>query len=250
MSDNDLIRRNKEEKVQKILSVIKIILFLLVVVGIPLMIYFRNPEVIHLFTDREALNKLLSEHENKGMLIYLGIQIVQVIISVLPGQLTQMAAGYVFGGIKAYLISIIGAFIGTIIAFNLSKYLGKDIITLIFKEKNINKFVNMMDSSKAFVAIIVIYLIPGLPKDVFTYAAGLTHYKALKFTIISVIARSPAMIGSLAFGRMLREENYIGMVILCVVIGALLVIAFFKRKDIYTRLESLNKGKKGSNESN
>lgn len=239
MSNSEIEKKQKAEKVQKALSIVKIAVLLFIIVGIPLIIYVNNPDVIHLFTDRNAMNDFLSAHQGKGIIIFVGIQIFQVVVSVIPGQIIQMAAGFVFGGLKAYLFAIGGVFVGTFIAFNLSKYLGKDAIMLIFKEKNVTKFIDMMSSKKAYVAIILIYLIPGLPKDVFTYAAGLSNFKALPFVITSVIARSPAMIGSLAFGAMFRDQNYVGMVILCVAVGILLIVAFIKRKALFALLENV-----------
>ena len=239
MSNNDTEKKDKSEKVQKILSIVKVVILLFIVVGIPLIIYFHNPEVLKLFTNRDAMNDFLSANQSKGIIAFLGIQIFQVVVSVLPGNIIQMAAGFVFGVFKAYLLAISGVFVGTFIAYNLSKYLGKDVIVMIFKEKNINKFINMLSSKKGFVAIILIYLIPGLPKDVFTYAAGLSNMKALPFVLTSIIARTPAMFGSLVFGAMFRAHNYVGMVILCVAVGILLIVAFVKRKKLFAFLENV-----------
>ena len=243
MSDNDVKIKDHSEKVQRILSIVKVLILLFIVVGIPLLVYLRYPQVLDLFTDPEALNALLEKHGKTGSIIFLGIQIFQVVVSVIPGQIVQAAAGFVFGGVKAYILAIIGVAIGTFTAFNLSKYLGKDIIFMIFKEKTVNRFLGMMSSKRAFIVVVLIYLIPGLPKDVFTYAAGLSNYKVIPFVLTSIVARSPAMIGSLAFGAMLRSQNYVGMVILCVFVGALLVVALIKRKALFAFLDKFNTNK-------
>ncbi|MDR1796008.1 MAG: VTT domain-containing protein [Clostridiales Family XIII bacterium] len=209
---------------------LKFALLLAILVGIPAYCWFHIDGFSEAFKSREAMNAFLASHEDTNILIYLGLQAMQVIIGIIPGQIVQFAGGYVFGGPLAYLLSITGAAIGTTVSFTLARHLGTDIVRMIFREDRVARFIELMNTRKAFVVILVVYLLPGLPKDVFPYAAGLSRIRMLPFLGVSLVARSPAMVASLLFGSFLREGNYLAMWIIGFVVAGLLILAFVKRK--------------------
>jgi uncharacterized membrane protein YdjX (TVP38/TMEM64 family) len=224
--------REKGRRAKKAFSLLKIIILLAVVVGIPIYCYIRIPGISGIFTDRAAMNAFLREYEETNILIYLALLVMIVVTGVIPSQIIQFAGGYMFGGPLAYLLSIGGTAVGTLAAFHLSKLFGRDFIVLLFKEERVNSFVATMNTDKAFVVTLLVYLIPGLPKDVFTYAAGLSNSRALPFVGLSLAARSPAMVCSLLIGSFLHDENYLGIVLVVAVVATLLIIAFVKRRKI------------------
>ena len=224
----------------KLIKGIKIIVFLAIIVGIPLIIFLQYPDFMHIITDREALSQFLAENEGQNTIIYFLIEVVTVTIGLPIGQVINFAGGFIFGAPFAYLLSIGGTAVGTFIAFNIARYFGKEFVVLLFKEKNVDKFVAMMNTSKAYVVIILIYLIPGFPKDLFTYAAGLTSLRALPFVLTSIIARTPGMLGTLLFADFLREGNYVGVAIVVAIIAAFLVFVVIKRKQVFSYLENIH----------
>jgi hypothetical protein len=78
------------------------------------------------------------------------------------------------------------------------------------------------NTNRSFVVLFVIFLIPGIPKDLFTYAAGVSEIRIVPFLLLSLIGRAPAMIGSILMGSMFYNESYVGLVI----VGAIAVILF------------------------
>ncbi|MDR3305214.1 MAG: VTT domain-containing protein [Clostridiales Family XIII bacterium] len=240
MTGKSATEEKKGRALRTLFSVIKVAILLAIVVGIPLYCYLTIPGVGEIFTSREALDEFLIAHKHTNLFIYLGIQALQVVISVIPGQVVQFAGGYVFGAPLAFLLTFLGVTAGTLAAFLLAKYLGRDIVMVLFKEKRVGRFVEMMNTKRAYAVIILVYLIPGIPKDVFTYAAGLTNLRALPFVLTSVVARSPAMLATLLFGSFLRDGNHAGMVIVAVVVGLLLALSFFKRKKLFAFIGGLH----------
>jgi len=230
----------KGARLQKGYKYIKIAAFIAIIAGIPIMLFLRYPDIGHILTDRDALSDFLAANEGQNIILYFIIQIVTVVIGLPIGQVINFAGGLVFGAPLAYLLSISGTFIGTFIAFNVARYLGKEFVTLIFKEKNVEKFTKMMSTGKAYVVVVLIYLIPGFPKDIFTYAAGLSNLKALPFTLTAIIARSPAILATLIFADFLRAGNYVGVGIVVAVVAAFLVFIVIRRKQVFAYLESLH----------
>jgi len=230
----------KGVRLQKGFKYIKIAAFIAIIAGIPIMLFVRYPDIGHIFTDREALSAFLQANEGQNVILYLIVQIVTVVIGLPIGQVINFAGGLVFGAPFAYLLSICGTFAGTFIAFNVARHLGKEFVIMIFKEKNVAKFTSMMDTGKAYVVVVLIYLIPGFPKDIFTYAAGLSSLRAIPFTLTAVIARSPAIIATLLFADFLREGNYIGLAVVVAVVAAFLVFILLRRKQFFAYLENLH----------
>ncbi|GHU62845.1 TVP38/TMEM64 family protein [Clostridia bacterium] len=219
---------------------LKIVIFLAVIVGIPLFLFLAVPDFGHILTDRETFRSFMEEHAKQGVSVYFVIQFLQVIMGFLPGQIIQFIGGYIFGIPLGFVLSILGTAIGTFVAFHLARHFGEAFVSLFVKEKNRNKFIEMMDSSKGYTIVILVYLVPGIPKDVFTYAAGLTRLRAVPFTIMSVIARAPAMLATILFSGFLEAGNYPGAVAVVIVIAVLLLTVFFTRKRIFALIERLH----------
>lgn len=133
-----------------------------------------------------------------------------------PDRPFQFAAGYLYGFIPGLLFSCIGAVIGTSISFFLAKLLGKDAVHLFFGEERMAYFLERLNSKRAYTIVFLLYVIPGLPKDVVSYAAGISEMKFKPFLILSLLGRIPGMAGSLLIGAFYMKEHYIGMAIVAV----------------------------------
>lgn len=83
-------------------------------------------------------------------------------------------------------------------------------------------FIEKLNSKKAIIAVLIIYLIPGLPKDACSYAAGISNMRLKAFLTVSLIGRTPAMSGSLLIGNQVEVGSYT----LAIIIAAAAVILF------------------------
>ncbi len=231
--------KDKVRRRAKILtSVLKFALLLIIVIGLPLYIYFFKPEVIEFMSSIDNINALFEEYKGYSILVYIIAQILQIIICVIPGQMLQFAAGYAFGFWSGLLFSLIGAAIGAVISYYLAKFLGQGILYLIFDEDQMNNFIEKLNSKKAIIAVLVIYLIPGLPKDACSYAAGISNMKLKPFLVVSLIGRTPAMAGSLLIGNQVGAGSYTVAIIIAVAAIILFILGIIFRTRI---LDMLNK---------
>jgi Uncharacterized conserved protein len=152
----------------------------------------------------------------------MGLQVFQIVVSIIPGQALQFAAGYAYHFWLGLLYSLIGVAMGTVITFYLARLLGKDALHVIFGEERFSRFVHTLNSKRSFIVLFVIFLIPGIPKDLFTYAAGVSEIRIGPFLLLSLLGRTPAMIGSILMGSMFYNGSYTGLII----VGAAAVILF------------------------
>ncbi len=212
----------RKKTIRTAISVFKLLVLLGIVIGLPVYVYLYYPELIDRFRSLDEINKLLKQYRTASIFIYIGLQVFQIIVSVLPGQALQFAAGYAYHFWLGFLFSVIGVALGTIITFYMARLLGKDALHLIFGEEKFSKFVRTLNSKRSFIVLFVIFLIPGIPKDLFTYAAGVSEIRIVTFLLLSLIGRAPAMIGSILMGNMFYNGSYFGLIMM----GAAAVVLF------------------------
>jgi uncharacterized membrane protein YdjX (TVP38/TMEM64 family) len=224
-------------KKKRVLAVLKILTLFLIIVALPLIVYFTHPEIVHYFRDREALTAYLKSNLVGGAIVYVVLQIMQIIISFIPGQIIQVAGGYIFGLGFCLALTAVGTIVGEFVAFKLAGVLGRDFVFMIAGEERAKSFIKGMSSRRGFVAIILIYLLPGIPKDVFTYVAGLTDLKVLPFLVVSTLSRLPGVVGTIFMGHFVAEKNYVAVGVLLGFAGLVLLAAFIKRKSITSLID-------------
>ena len=229
------------------IAILKLIFLILIVVLIPLYLYFYQQDFLMRFRDFNDIVSFLERYKLQSIPIYIILQIAQIVISVLPGQFFQLAAGYLYTFWPALLFSCIGAFLGTTITFWLAKGLGSDFVHIFFEKDKTEDYVKRLNSKKAYTIVFLLYAIPGIPKDVVSYAAGLSEMKYKPFIILSTIGRIPGMMGSIIIGSMWHKEEYVGMIILAIIAVVAFCICIIYRKKLhelidkaYDKLNGLN----------
>lgn len=225
-----------KRRIKEVNSVVKLLILLGIIIGIPVYIYFFQHQIIDTFSSLESTNAYFEAHKTGNIFLLLGLQVAQIIISVIPGQWIQFGAGYIYGFIIGIIISVIGAVIGTTVAYYVARFLGHDAVTLFFKPETIERYTEMLNSRKGVTAVFLIYLIPGLPKDLCCYAAGLSEMKLRPFLVISTVGRLPAMTGSILIGVLTRMGYYNAAIIVLALAGALLILCLIFRKKLMAKL--------------
>ena len=169
-----------------------------------------------------------------GALILILFQVGQIAIAFLPGEPIELASGMMYGGILGALLCLIGVLIGTYLVFFVVQKLGSGVIAAFHDEskvKKINKLSVFRYSRNAELMTFILFLIPGLPKDFFTFIAPLTPISIHRFVLISTLGRAPGMLITTYAGVSLLEGNYLLAVALYGVLGlcALIGVIFYRR---------------------
>ena len=232
---------NDYSKHKKVLAYLKFALLLIILIGIPVFLYLKfGAEIFSKDAAAELLAYLKANRKYAFPLIVL-IQMLQVIVCILPGQPIQFAASYMFGVFGGLMLSLAGAVIGVVISFFTAKVLGRDAVHMIFGEERVSDYQRKLNSGKGLTIAFLIYLIPGIPKDLVSYVAGISEMRFLPFLLVATVGRIPGMAGSLLFGYFFREKNYIGVAAVCIVMGLMLLTVFIKRKDIFRMLDDIER---------
>jgi uncharacterized membrane protein YdjX (TVP38/TMEM64 family) len=192
--------------------------------GMVLTILFLQylPQLLKLTGSLESFREYILSTGKLGPMILVFFQVLQTVIAPIPGEVIQIAGGYIYGTTLGALFVTGGMLLGAVMAFYFTRLLGGAFIEGLLTKDKFKWMAAMMDSSKFSVFLFIIFIIPGLPKDVFIYAAGLTTIKPLRFFAILVIARLPWLLASVSIGANIYHKNY-GSTI---VISAISVVAF------------------------
>ena len=152
-----------------------------------------------------------------GPLICIGIQFVQVVIFAIPGEITQIAAGYVFGAWYGFLYSVVGIMLGSAFDYSFARLVGRPVIEKLLGQERLTRIDSLLSTRKGRSALFILFLIPGMPKDAMSYGAGLTQFRMGEFVVISGLARMPALLFSTLIGSQLYSRNYDAMMITAVI---------------------------------
>ncbi len=229
--------KGQENKKKLIFATLKLIFLIAIVVLIPLYLYFYHQDFLMRFRSFDDIVEFLHQYKMESIPIYIVLQILQIVISVLPGQFFQLAAGYLYTFWPALLFSCVGAFLGTTTSFFLARWLGSDFVHMFFDKEKTAEYVRKLNSKRAYTIVFLLYLIPGIPKDVVSYAAGISEMKYKPFVILSTIGRLPGMIGSIMIGSMWHKEKYIGMIILGIIAVIAFILCVIYRKHIHELID-------------
>jgi len=159
-------------------------------------------------SDVDALAEDLRRDGVRGALLCIGAQFLQVVIFLIPGEITQVAAGYVFGLWKGFLYSVIGIMAGSAFAYGAGKVVGRPTFEKIFGRPALDKLEKTMRSDKGILGVFLLFLAPGAPKDAMSYGAGLAGVGFWRFVFVSGLGRLPALFFSTLFGAQAFERDW------------------------------------------
>ena len=157
----------------------------------------------------EALKEQIHNAGPAGIFIILGVQLLQIIVAVIPGEVVQVAAGMIYGTWGGFAVLLVGCIISSAIVFLLVRKLGAPFVQNMVSTKYLDKFRAFEATGKLDLIVFFLFLIPGLPKDVFTYLVPLTDMPIGRFLVLSTAGRIPAMFMSCFAANGIMEGNYV-----------------------------------------
>lgn len=168
-----------------------------------------------------------------GMLLLFGLQVAQMFLFIIPGEPIEILAGMCYGGFWGTVFILISSAIISMAIFFLVRVLGRKFIYAFSDEKKVKKIENsklFQDPKKVEIIMMLLFLMPGTPKDLLVYIAGILPIKPWKFILISTLARIPSVVSSTYAGAKILDGNVkTALTIYGVIIAAVLVLLFIFR---------------------
>jgi len=157
---------------------------------------------------QEVFAAWITELGFRGVFVLFCIQILQVIVAPFPGGPVQILSGVVYGTWGGLGIMMAGWVAATVLIFSLVRRFGLPLVKRILGEDALNTWSFLANEKKASLVVFILFLIPGLPKSFLVYLGPLTKLSMFQFTLISVVARFPALLSSTAMGDAAMQGNW------------------------------------------
>ncbi len=225
---------------------LRLLILALLVGGATFLLYETG--VIRFFLHKEKLLQLLKSMRPWDVAVFVVLQASQVVVAPIPGEVTGLAGGYLYGPFLGILWSTIGLTIGSYLAFTLGRALGRPAVEKFVPQSTMARFDYLLKHKGAFI-VFLLFLIPGFPKDTLCWFLGLGHLSSLEFLMISTTGRLLGTILLTLGGDFIRHHQYVRFSIL-VGVALLFILAAMAYRDKLERLFRIwhiRKARKGRN---
>ncbi|HEQ71667.1 MAG TPA: TVP38/TMEM64 family protein [Spirochaetia bacterium] len=203
---------------------------------IVLLVLFKD-ELWDLANNPERITAWVEGFGLWGPIAFIGLQIIQVVIFIIPGEIPQIAGGMLFGVAGGIIYSTLGIAVGSTVNFYLARTFKLSFVETLFSRESVEKMQRFISSSRTVVVYFFLFLIPGIPKDIIAYVAGLSRIRFRLFILVSSVGRLPGLLLSVLAGSALSEKNLLAAGILLAVGLAMVALGFVFRGKIIRFIE-------------
>ena len=170
-----------------------------VAAGVPMVRFASQPE---------KFRDWIASHGIWGALAFVGMVILQILIAVIPGEPFEIAAGYAVGAWEGTALYLLAATVGSLGVFFLVRRFGRPLVELLFPPEKLRWLRFLKTNPRRELLFLLVFMLPGTPKDLLCYFAGLTDIRIPVWLVICSLGRIPSVITSTLGGDALGERNY------------------------------------------
>ncbi|MBC2579939.1 TVP38/TMEM64 family protein [Clostridium sp. DJ247] len=193
---------------------------------------YEYSKYFYILRDLDRLKKVILSYGRYSILAFIMLQVIQVIAFFIPGEIVQIAGGYIYGTLVGSLLSIIGITMGSIAGYGISNYYGKPLISKIISKRDMKFFQRILNMGSINYIVFLLYLIPGIPKDVLSYICGVSSISFRNFFVYSTLGRLPGIFISAYFGAKIDSNNTSILIIIAISMTILFILGVFKGEKI------------------
>jgi len=191
------------DKINKSLTIRVLLLLVLIGLGVYLFVHF---DLLRFFRDKQQIIQFIKSYRYDEI-VFILLQIAQVIAAPIPGELSGFIGGYIYGPFWGTIYSTIGLTIGSWLAFMLARFFGEPLLEKVVKKEVFEKFDTFMEH-KGILVSFLLFLIPGFPKDYLCYIMGVSRIPTLTFIIVSTVGRFFGTMMLSISGNVAHNEQY------------------------------------------
>ena len=184
--------------------------------------YLARP-LLRFLSEPEKFRIWIGERGVWGVAAFMLMNMLQVLVAVIPGGPFSMAAGYAFGPFWGTVICLAATTAASLIVLLIVRRWGGAAVRFL-SGKEPEELALFQKLERAEWVFFLVFLVPGSPKDVLSYAAGLMKISVPSWLVINLIGRIPGILLSVLGGDRLLRGDYLlaaGLTLLC---GALYIV--------------------------
>ena len=196
-----------------------------------------------LLDNGETLRAKILEYGAAAPLVFIGLQVLQILLAPMPGEATGILGGYLFGVWAGFWYSTIGLALGSWIAFAIGRLFADLIGPRLQRMKGYEQFDRLVHRND-FAWSFVFFLLPGLPKDIFSYVLGMSRMPLPVFLFISAVGRMPGTLLLSLNGAKVYERDFAELGLLLLLCAVIFVPCYLLRRRLLGRYASPPPGMK------
>ncbi|WP_302390353.1 TVP38/TMEM64 family protein [Eggerthella sinensis] len=190
-----------------------------------------GPELLAFVADAPRFRAWVEETGPLSRVVFALANMAQVVFAFLPGEPLELGAGYAFGFWEGTLWCLVASALGTAAVMLLVRTFGMRIVGLFFSPEKIMSMKWLQDSRRFELLLFLCFLIPGTPKDLLTYVAGLGTSSVGRIVALTTVGRIPSVITSTLAAGAFGDGNYLGaaaIAVLTLALAGIGVVAYRK----------------------
>jgi uncharacterized membrane protein YdjX (TVP38/TMEM64 family) len=183
-------------------------------------------------SDRERVSALIRFFGPAAPLVFMILQILQVLLAPIPGEMTGFLGGYLFGVVKGFFYSTVALSLGSMLNFGIGRVLGVRYVRRWISAEKYTRY-DCLLRQKGLLVVFSLFVFPGFPKDWLCLFLGMSTLPLHVFVFLATVGRMPGTLLLSLQGHYLFEQNYL-------ILGALLafsllvvLVAFYYRDQLY-----------------
>ncbi|VEN75188.1 conserved membrane hypothetical protein [Candidatus Desulfarcum epimagneticum] len=191
------------------------------------------------FSDRDKTAEFIRSMGPWAPAVFVALQILQVIFAPIPGEASGFIGGLLFGAFEGFWYSSLGLAVGSACNFFIARRLGRPYVTRLIKPALMEK-ADRAVRRQGIIALFILFVFPGFPKDYLCLALGLTSIPVKAFLIIASLGRMPGTLALSLQGEFFHKQMYGPFFFLLAVCLAAALVAYLNRERLYEWVERLN----------
>ena len=175
---------------------------------------------------REALCARVERFGIWAPLVFTALMALQIVIAIIPGGPLELVGGMLFGSALGLVCTVTGALVGSFAVYWLVKLFGRPLVEIMVPEDKLDRLHALLDEDKLELWVFILFLIPGIPKDLLTYLVPLTTIRGKQFLLLSNLGRFPSLAASVLIGDSLSDGRYWLTIVICAVAAVAAFIGY------------------------
>ncbi len=192
-----------------------------------------------LLIDREKTEAFINRSGHWAPLVFMTVQLLQVILAPIPGEATGFVGGYLFGAAQGFAYSSLSLAVGSWINFMIGRFLGKRWVRRIIPVEKRARMDRAI-THQGVLVVLLLFVFPGFPKDYLCLFLGITAMPLKLFLIMATFGRMPGTLMLSLQGAMLFERMYGLFAIILGICGLGMLLAYRYRERLYHWIEKMD----------
>jgi uncharacterized membrane protein YdjX (TVP38/TMEM64 family) len=197
----------------------------LLILVVAILLAFRYTHVSARSFTPDRLGNYIRTLGTWGPVIFIALYALRAVILVIPVGILGLAAGLTYGPLWGWAVIMVGATLGSCLAFLVARYLGRGFLERFpgLKKGRIGTYDEMSERA-GFKLILFLRLIPLFQYDAVNFGAGLSRMRFRDFALGTLIGMAPAGFVVASLGSSLPQPKSLQFIV-SLGLFALLVLA-------------------------